>query len=181
MTKIRIGIVKGGTMPLRGSAEASCYDCYAREIIDEGTWIRVKLGFWLDLDSNMEVQLRPRSNTSVHPLAMHPGTGDPDFRGFEYEARFNKIPVIKKTFLGTVHSIAYAPFPYQIGDRVCQISFKKIEETSLELVQTSKETDRTGGFGSTGIGDLLYSSSSTVTTITPMTPAPKARKPKKKD
>lgn len=179
MTKIKIGLVKGGRLPEKGSAEAACYDCYAREIIDDGSFVRVKLGFWLDLDKNIEVQVRPRSNTSSHPLVMHPGTGDPDYKGFEYEARFQKIPVIKKTFLGTLHSIAYAPFPYQVGDRVCQISFKKIEETEFEITEAPGATTRTGGFGSTGLREIVDGSSFVSITNTTAVTTPQEKKPRK--
>jgi len=43
-------------------------------------------------------------------------------------------------------------FPYQIGDRVAQIFFDRVEDVQLLEVDSLEDSDRgTGGFGSTGL------------------------------
>lgn len=155
MEEVKVILVPGGKMPIQGSEEAACYDCYAREIKEEDNFVVVKLGFMLNLNPFTEVQVRPRSNTSKYPFIIHIGTGDSDFRGMEYEARFHKIPRIKKTALGSTHSIFYDSFPYVVGDRVCQIAVRDF--TPKKLVESTDigTTSRTGGFGSTGLREVV--------------------------
>lgn len=165
MEQIKLILVPGGQMPVKGSEEAACYDCFAREIHETDNFVFVKLGFKINMTGNVELLIRPRSNMSKHPFLVHPGTGDPDFRGFEYEARFIKVPVIKKDHMGHTHSIYYEAFPYKVGDRVCQMAIRHY--TPYELIESTDEgsTKREGGFGSTGMREV----------VTKKVPSPKKR------
>lgn len=162
MEEVKVILVPGGKMPVQGTEEAACYDCYAREITETDHFVIVKLGFMLNLNQFTEVQIRPRSNTSSYPVTIHLGTGDSDFRGMEYQARFQKIPRIKKTALGMLHSIYYEPFPYVVGDRVCQIAIRDFTPKKLVESTDTGTTNRTGGFGSTGLKEVVTSKKSPV-------------------
>ncbi len=48
-------------------------------------------------------------------------------------------------------TLHYDNFPYRVGDRVVQGSFEKVNLFEFEEVDSLDETDRKGGFGSTGI------------------------------
>ena len=44
------------------------------------------------------------------------------------------------------------PFPYEVGERIGQIYFRKVEDVVFEEVDDLEESDRgSGGFGSTGV------------------------------
>jgi len=82
----------------------------------------------------------PRSNLTKYTWVLNNSFGviDSDYRG-EWMAVFSPI--------GNNFG-----FPYQVGDRVAQIFFDKVEDVLLLQVDSLDSSDRgTGGFGSTGL------------------------------
>lgn len=127
--------------PIKGSAHAACYDVYAHSItaMDDGK-IKVGLGFATEIPVGWKGIIVPRSNLTKYRLVMNNSFGvvDSDFRG-EWMVIFTSIDY-------------RCTFPYQVGERVAQIYFEKVEEVELSKVEELESSDRgTGGFGSTGV------------------------------
>lgn len=105
-----------------------------------GIRMLIKTGIRLEMPKNIEAQIRPRSGIALnHGITVlnTPGTIDPDYRG--------EIGVIL---------INHGQLPYEIkkGDRVAQMSFKRIYRPRFQFVAKLSESLRgIGGFGSTGI------------------------------
>lgn len=96
-------------------------------------------GIAIEIPQGYEAQLRSRSNVAKRGvyLSMGVGTIDSDYRG-----------TIRAVFIGT-HK------PYEIGERIAQLVFAKVEACNFEVVDSLEETERgIGGFGSTGTGRI---------------------------
>lgn len=101
-----------------------------RVLIPTGLFAAIPVGY--------EAQIRPRSGLALKHgvgLVNAPGTIDADYRG--------EIGVI-------VINLSAEQFTINDGDRIAQMVVAKHETVSWEEVATLNETDRTGGFGSTG-------------------------------
>lgn len=130
--------------PIKGSAHAACYDVYAHSItgIHDGK-IKIGLGFATEIPIGWKGIIVPRSNLTKYNWIMNNSFGviDCDYRG-EWMSVFTPIEI---------DSIVPS-FPYQVGERVAQIYFEKVEEVELSKVAEIASSDRgTGGFGSTGV------------------------------
>ena len=93
----------------------------------------------MEMPSNMEAQVRPRSGLAIkHGITVlnAPGTIDADYRG---EVKVLLINFSDKDFL------------IEKETRIAQMIFSTVSPTTLEEVDTLDETLRgSGGFGSTG-------------------------------
>jgi len=100
----------------------------------------IKTGLFLEMDSAIECQIRPRSGLALKKgitVLNSPGTIDADYRG---EVGVILMNLSKETVV--IHN----------GDRIAQMVFAKIEKVELENVDIVESTERgSGGFGSTGI------------------------------
>jgi deoxyuridine 5'-triphosphate nucleotidohydrolase len=137
--------------PIKGSKDAACYDVYAAEITTDvdkqgQQHVIVDLGFQTEFDPKYEGVIRPRSNmaTKNWVITNSPGTIDADYRD-NWKVIFTPIP-----FIDYSGRVRYPEFPYKVGERVAQISLQKVREINFDFVTLLSETDRTGGFGSTG-------------------------------
>lgn len=133
-------------LPVKGSLHAACFDVYASEILYDEKHPRkrtVKLGFSTEIPVGYKGVIVPRSNLTKHYWIMNNSIGvvDADYRG-EWMAIFTNI---------TDNAWLY-PFPYEVGERVAQIYFEKVEDIDIVEVDELSETERgEGGFGSTGL------------------------------
>jgi dUTP pyrophosphatase len=128
-------------LPIKGSSHAACYDVYAHSVsnMNDGK-IKVGLGFATEIPVGWKGIIVPRSNLTKYTWVLNNSFGviDSDYRG-EWMAIFSPI--------GNNFG-----FPYQVGDRVAQIFFDKVEDVLLLQVDSLEDSDRgTGGFGSTGL------------------------------
>lgn len=132
-------------IPIKGSNHAACFDCYASEIkMQDDGMVIVKLGFSTEIPEGWRADLIPRSNITKYGwvLANSPGTIDSDFRN-EWQARFRPIPSPQDKITA---------FPYEVGERVCQVRFEKVNPVEFIVVNNTSDTERgLGGFGSTGV------------------------------
>lgn len=91
----------------------------------------------LELDKNIEGQVRPKSSISAKGILVHFGTVDSDYRG--------EVQVVMQNL--NQHGVEF-----EAGQKIAQIVFN--EKTDLVLEQTedieNNTTRGTGGFGSTG-------------------------------
>lgn len=128
-------------LPLQATAGASGYDICSREkvLIKPGAIARVPTGLKLSIPKGMEAQVRPRSGLAAKngiTVLNAPGTIDSDYRG--------EVCVI-------LINHGSEEFTIEIGMRIAQVVFAKVEFVAFREVQSLDLTNRgEGGFGSTG-------------------------------
>lgn len=139
-------------LPKYGKDGDACMDVYAKSIDYDEVKDRyiIHTGLHFELPKNYEMELRPRSsNTKTdYYIPNSPMTLDEGYRG-ELLVIFKRRDVSKTPF-----DIMENDFPYNTGDRICQllvhrrevIAWKEVD--NLEDLSTSERG--TGGFGSTG-------------------------------
>ena len=120
----------------------ACYDLQSNEYVNikPGTVELVKTGILLELPSNWEAQVRPRSGIAAkHAVTVlnTPGTIDEKYRG--------ELQVI-------VINHGTETFSIKKGDRIAQIKFERVPKTKLvKKNKISLNTERgEKGFGSSG-------------------------------
>lgn len=130
-------------LPERAEYGSSGYDLRSVEamIIDAGEFKLVPTGLkWQPAAMDVEMQIRPRSGLAAkHGVTVlnSPGTVDSSFR--------NEIKVI-------LINHGKFPFKIEVGDRIAQAVFARIDKSfTLDTVISVNETERKGGFGSTGV------------------------------
>jgi dUTP pyrophosphatase len=128
-----------------GSVGADIYAAYP-----EGTSCNLRpayptmipCGFSMELPDGYEAQIRPRSGlAAVNSVTVlnSPGTIDSDYRG--------EIQVI-------LINHSQEMFVIKRGDRIAQMVIQQVPKVQYVMTKTTiKETERKGGFGSTGIRD----------------------------
>ena len=107
--------------------------------IEPGARALIPTGIFTAIPEGYEVQLRPRSGLAIKKglnLINSIGTIDADYR-----AEWG-IPVTNQG-LETIW--------IEDGERICQAVLNKVEQIDWEIVETLNNTDRAGGFGSTGV------------------------------
>lgn len=99
----------------------------------------IPTGIHIQLPEGYEAQVRPRSGLALkHGITVcnTPGTVDADYTG--------EIGVI-------LINLSNEKFVINPGDRIAQIVISKYERIEWKEVRELDETERKGGFGSTGI------------------------------
>ena len=128
-------------LPVKGSLDAACFDVYATSIEKAGPGkTAVGLGFATEIPQGWKGVIVPRSNiTKFHwTMTNAPGQIDSDYRG-EWKVVFTST---RENFV----------FPYNIGDRIAQIYFDKVNDVEFIEVENLDSSERSeGGFGSTGV------------------------------
>nr|DAK67168.1 MAG TPA: dUTPase [Caudoviricetes sp.] len=97
----------------------------------------IPTSLFLELDKNIEAQVRPKSSISAKGILVHFGTVDSDYRG--------EVQVV-------MQNLNDYGVEFEAGQKIAQIVFNEKTEVVLEQTDTvSNDTDRgSGGFGSTG-------------------------------
>lgn len=97
----------------------------------------IPTSLFLELDKNIEAQVRPKSSISAKGILVHFGTVDSDYRG--------EVQVV-------MQNLNDFGVEFEAGQKIAQIVFNEKTEVVLEQTDTiSNDTDRgIGGFGSTG-------------------------------
>lgn len=164
MLPIKIKLEEGAKLPVKGTEDAACWDCYAHRIshLDNGK-IEVSLGFSTEIPKGWKGIIVPRSNLTKYYYQFNHGFGvvDSDYRNL-WKAIFT--PILRKTehfeagdlsSQGELYGLKVTnhviePFPYLVGDRCCQLFFERVNDINWLSVTELEESNRTGGFGSTG-------------------------------
>ena len=141
MLKIKLQkVTEDARMPIKGTADAACYDVYAHSITSEsGDKVKVGLGFKTEIPKGYKGIIVPRSNLTKFHWVLNNSFGviDSDYRG-EWMAIFT--------------SLSDESFPYNVGDRVAQIYFEEVLPITFDVVPELEQSDRgEAGFGSTGL------------------------------
>ena len=108
-------------------------------ILKAGEFKLIKTGLFTSFQKGYELQVRPRSGLALkHGISVlnAPGTVDADYT--------NEIGIILVNF-------SDKDFTIEPGMRIAQGVFAKYEQAEWELVDSLEETERKGGFGSTGV------------------------------
>ena len=97
----------------------------------------IPTSLFLELDKNIEAQVRPKSSISAKGVIVHFGTVDSDYRG--------EVKVVMQNL--NQHGVEF-----EAGQKIAQIVFNIKTDVVLEQTEDiENNTDRgTGGFGSTG-------------------------------
>jgi len=148
MTVVKFKRLKNNAIvPKKSTKGAACYDCYLPETYPplEPREIRiVDLGFSVEVPVNYELQVRSRSGLASKGIIVANGVGcvDSDYRG--------SVGVILWNSSGAIQ-------PLNRGDRICQVKLALAPEIDWVVVDEfeDRETEREGGFGSTGGHDSL--------------------------
>lgn len=128
------------------STGAAGFDLYATETVDifPGETKLVKTGIAVAIPEGYELQVRPRSGTSLKTklrVANSPGTVDSDYRG--------EICIIVDNI--DFKGLSELPITVNKGERIAQAVINKIEIPEFEEVDSLEETERGDkAFGSTG-------------------------------
>jgi len=141
-------VTEDARMPIKGTADAACYDVYAHSItISNDGKVTVGLGFKTEIPRGYKGIIVPRSNLTKYFWVLNNSFGviDSDYRG-EWMAMFTQLPILSGIISGTTS------FPYGVGDRVAQIYFEEVLPISFDVVPELEQSDRgEAGFGSTGL------------------------------
>lgn len=127
-------------LPNYATEGSSGLDIRSNETITIGPMERalVSTGLFVEIPKGHEGQLRARSGLSIkHGITLINGVGTIDS---DYRLEL-KVPVIN---LGAL------PYSIGLGDKIAQLVIAKYEKVTLEVVDQLSETERNGGFGSTG-------------------------------
>lgn len=153
-------------LPKRATEGAVAYDVFVPEytVVKKGRQV-IPLGFAIELPNcNYEAKIEPRSGFSSKGMEgyerriVHEG----ECKRMEYIAaqpdRFNADVLVGKIdsdYRGEVGVIIKndddREFIIEAGTRIAQMTFYNVPETVLTEVEELTETDRKGGFGSTGV------------------------------
>lgn len=118
-------------------------------VLAAGEKALVPLGFKARLPRGIEAQVRPRSGTSVKTdlvIANAPGTIDPDYA---------------EEWCVPVRNGGTAPLVVRHGDRIAQAVLAPFATPEFVPGRVERTGERTGGFGSTGVGGLDASNANT--------------------
>ena len=107
-------------------------------ILDPGCRALIPTGIFTAIPAGYEIQVRPRSGLALKKgisLVNTPGTIDSNYR--------SEIGVI-------LINHGLEPVVIEDGERIAQFVLNKVDHISWEEVESLDETERSGGFGSTG-------------------------------
>lgn len=133
---MRIKLDEGAKVPTKGTEGSACYDLYSNEevVIKTGHVGMVGTGVFMEIPRGYCGIISHRSSMNKRGVIEY-GTVDSDYRG---EVK------------GLVFNGGCIPYVCRRGERIGQIRFCKAETTDFEVVEELTETQRDGGFGSTG-------------------------------
>lgn len=132
-------------LPVRGSAEAACFDLHiVGYATDNYGWV-VHTGLAVALPPGYGMLILPRSGLGANlGLTLRNGTGviDSDYRG----------EILIKLNMGFEHRAMEIAEALKMGNRIAQAMIIQLPEIQMKEVDELPDTVRgTGGFGSTGV------------------------------
>ncbi len=128
-------------LPQAQTPLAACLDLHAVDSVTvrKGEVAEVHTGLKMAIPTGWEGQLRARSGLARKngiTLVNAVGTIDSDYR--------DEVIILLTTYKDE-------PYIINSGDRVAQIAFRQIPVVYLKEVNELSKTERSGGFGSTGV------------------------------
>jgi dUTP pyrophosphatase len=151
---VKLSLVRDNAkLPEKAHYNDSGFDAVASEIevMPDGL-IRYKLGFKAEIPEGYEGIIAARSGLTKHRFVVPNGFGlvDEPYRG-EWEFRIRPLYVGPDGYRdGCAGRYAMDNLPYKVGERCCQVFFRKREDVIFQIVNELSDTARgEGGFGST--------------------------------
>lgn len=162
-------LFNGARIPEKATRGSAAYDVCIPEdtIIKPGRQV-IKLGFAMEIPEGYEALIDARSGFSAKGMEGHPigklvcETGFGDIickeegvllmtRRYNCDVIQGKIDSDYRDGVGViVHNKGNEKFMLKAGTRIAQMTFHKVESVQWEETDDLSETDREGGFGSTG-------------------------------
>lgn len=145
MEKITVKVINNSKFDLPKYETLGSAGLDVRANIDEpitlGSLERVLIptGLFVEIPEGYEIQVRPRSGLALRngiSIVNTPGTVDSDYRG--------EIGVI-------LINLSKEDFTINPGERIAQLVLNKVEQLEWENVDELSNTERKGGFMSTGL------------------------------
>ena len=133
-----------GFCPKKGTYGSAGYDIYCIEDLEimPSEIVLVPTGMYMQIPNHYECQIRSRSSMAKKGIIVlnSPGTIDSDYR--------DEIKIIIK-------NLNNEPFMLLRGDKIAQMVFCRLPKVNMHLIEWNEfeknvDTDRKGGFGSTG-------------------------------
>ena len=157
---------EGARLPEKATEGSAAYDLYVAEdiIINPGRQI-IPLGFAMEMEQGYEALIDPRSGFSskgmegiwIADIGVADENGIQEFNAPVCSTRFDcdviegKIDSDYRMGVGViVHNRETGSYLIKAGTRIAQMTFHKVESVQWEETDELSETDRDGGFGSTG-------------------------------
>lgn len=127
--------------PLSAGADVHAFCPGTRIIVKPGQIVPVPTGLRMALPKGTGLFVLPRSGLSMKGIkvANAPGLVDADYR--------DEIKVL-------IENRSEEDFVITNGDRIAQLVLKQVEVMDFVRVSTLELTERTGGFGSTGVAGV---------------------------
>lgn len=154
---VKIKLLPGGKMPVKKTAGAAAWDCFAREdriVVNEP--VLIGLGFIAEPPEGYYLEIVPRSSIGLKTPLRQPnsiGIIDSDYRG-EVKAMYEApIGRVQRETMGRrkIWEIDRQYYQIKAGDRIAQMILRKKYDADLVEVEELSETERgENGFGSTG-------------------------------
>lgn len=157
--------------PSKGTEKSAAYDLYVQEdvVIKKGRQI-VPCGFAIELDPDTAAEIRPRSGYSSKGMEGYEIIGKPNtlhqfnpkepFELGQYAnlepSRFDAdvlLGLVDEDYrdgVGVIVKNYDNEFLIKRGTRIAQMLIVNVPKTKIEIVEELSESDRKGGFGSTG-------------------------------
>jgi len=149
---------ENAVVPVFATKGAACADVVATEIIKQDSYnVTVKLGFATEIPEGYKGVVVPRSSFTQKGWVMQnsPAQIDSDYRG-EWMLKFQSLTFDAVSTRHNLIDLLPEDFPYEVGDRVAQVYFEKVEQAEFVVVDDLESTERgEGGFGSTGVKEVV--------------------------
>ena len=141
MEKPKLKVVKvrdRAKLPTKATAGSAAFDLYSirDQVVLPYTRVAIPLGLRMAIPVGMYGRIAGRSGLAISQgVLIGGGVIDSDYR---------------KECAAIVFVMASTPFEIKTGDRIAQLILEKIGDADVEECTELDETERTGGFGSTG-------------------------------
>ena len=149
---------ENAVVPVFATKGAACADVVATEIVKQDSYnVTVKLGFATEIPEGYKGVVVPRSSFTQKGWVMQnsPAQIDSDYRG-EWMLKFQSLTFDAVSTRHNLIDLLPEDFPYEVGDRVAQVYFEKVERAEFVVVDDLESTQRgEGGFGSTGVKEVV--------------------------
>jgi dUTP pyrophosphatase len=142
-------------VPSRQKTGDAGYDLYATESVRIKPMSRalVSTGLSIEVPQGYYARIAPRSGLAVkNGIDVLAGVVDSSYRG-EVKVVLMNLSIDLASMMGLTPNIAGSNFDFNIkaGDRIAQLIIEKYHAIDWQQVESLSTTERTGGFGSTGV------------------------------
>lgn len=142
-------------VPSRQKTGDAGYDLYATENVRIKPMSRalVSTGLSIEVPQGYYARIAPRSGLAVkNGIDVLAGVVDSSYRG-EVKVVLMNLSIDLASMMGLTPNIAGSSFDFNIkaGDRIAQLIIEKYHAVDWQQVESLSTTERTGGFGSTGV------------------------------